>query len=105
MPTFFMIGRHTAENCPMLNEKSRKVALEWFSKRDGLLNKHGIKSLGSWTAMGEHLTLVVYEAPSSDAIMKLFSEPEMMAFNAIETMEVKMAISNEEVAKMLKQAK
>ena len=67
MPVFLIIGRHHAENCPMYNEKTRKVAMEYFSKEGELLKKHGIKSLGSWTAYGEHLMVTVYEAPSSNA--------------------------------------
>ena len=102
MPTFLMIGRHSAENCPMLNEKSRKVAMEWFNKRDALFKKLGIKLLGSWTVVGEHIQVGAWEAPNSDAIQKLFSEPEMMALNAIETFDVKMAYTTEEVMKLLK---
>ena len=47
----------------------------------------------------------MYEAPSSDALLKFIMEPECAAVSAFETVEVKMAISNEEIARMLKQAK
>ena len=105
MPLFLIFGRHHAESCPANNEKTRKVAMEYFSKEKALLKKHGIKSLGSWTVIGEHLMVMVLEAPSSDAILKFMMEPELMAISASETMEVKMAVSNEEIAKMLKLAK
>ena len=70
-------------------------------KRDGLLKKHRVKELGSWTALGEHLAVIVYEAPSSEAFEKFCMEPEFLAVNAFETVEVKLAVSNEEIAKML----
>jgi hypothetical protein len=44
---------------------------------------------------------MVYEAPSSDVFTKFLMEPEWMPVNAFETVEVKLAISNEEVRKML----
>ena len=49
MPIFLLISRHSPENCPMFNEKARKVYMEYFSKLDGLLKKHGIKKLATCT--------------------------------------------------------
>ena len=101
MPIQIFFNKWSPENDPMFNEKARKVSMELMSKRDGLLKKHGIRELGSWTVAGEHLAVMVYEAPSSDAFSKFLMEPEFMPVNAFETIEVKLAISNEEVAKML----
>jgi uncharacterized protein with GYD domain len=101
MPIFLVFGTHHSENCPMFNEKARKVFMAYISKRDGLLKKHGVKMIGSWTVIGEHLAVWIFEAPSSDAFGKFLMEPELMAWNAFETMEVKMAISSEEVMKMM----
>jgi hypothetical protein len=89
----------------MFNEKARKVYMEYFSKLDGLSKKHGIKKLGGWTVYTEHLSVMVSEAPSLDAFQKLGMEPEVLALNAYETYEVKVALSAEEAMKMLKQAK
>lgn len=36
MPTFVLISRHSPENCPMFNEKARKVVLELAGKMDRL---------------------------------------------------------------------
>jgi uncharacterized protein with GYD domain len=85
----------------MFNEKTRKIIMEYMRKRDGLLKKYGVKELGSWTAMGEHLAVMVFEAPSLDAFEKFSMEPEFLAVHAFETVEVKLAVSNEEIAKML----
>jgi hypothetical protein len=89
----------------MFNEKARKVYMEYSSKLDGLMKKHGIKNLGGWGVYTEHLTVMVGEAPSLDAFQKLGMEPEVLAMSAYETCEVKLASSMEEAAKMLRQAK
>lgn len=105
MPIFLMISRHSPENCPMFNEKARKVYMEYMSKLDGLLKKHGIKMLGSWTVYTEHLSVIVFDAPSLDAMNKCASDPTIMALSAFETYEVKAALSMEEAVKMLQRAK
>ncbi len=105
MPIFLLISRHSPESCPLFNEKARKVYMEYFSKLDGLLKKHGIKSLANCTVPSEHLSVVVFEAPSVEAFNKLGMEPEILAISAYETYEVKSAVGGEEVVKMLRQAK
>jgi hypothetical protein len=105
MPIFLLISRHSPENCPMFNEKARKVYMEYFSKLDGLSKKHGIKNLGGWSVYTEHLSVYVCEAPSLDVFNKLGMEPEVLALSAYETYEVKLALSMEEAMKMLRQAK
>lgn len=99
---FLLIGKHSPENCPAKNEKARKVWIEYFSKLDGVLKKHGMKMLGNWAAPTEHLSIAVLEAPSLEAFQKLDMEPEAMAFSAYETYEVKSALGMEEVVKRLK---
>lgn len=105
MPKFLLISRHSPENCPMFNEKARKVFMEYVSKLDGILKKHGMKMLGNWTVPTEHLSVLVFEAPSSEAFEKCGMEPEVLALSAYETYEVKSALGMEEAMKMLRQAK
>jgi hypothetical protein len=102
MPTFVMISRHSPENCPNVNEKVRKVWLEFFNKVDGLMKKHGIKNIGSWTVGNEHLTVMVMDAPSLEVFERCMMEPEVIAFGASETTELKRAWNAEEVMKFLK---
>jgi len=66
------------------------------------LKKHGIKLLGSWNVYNEHLSLMVFEAPSLDAFQKCAMEPASVALSAYEIYEVKLASSMEEAMKMLK---
>lgn len=94
MPTQIVFMRFSPENDPMFNEKSRKALIEYMSKREALLKKHGVKSLGSWTVPGEHLTISVLEG-SLDAMNKLSMEPEYIALNAYSTIEMKVALEEE----------
>jgi len=105
MPIFLGISRRSPENCPMFNEKARKVWMEYLSKIDGISKKHGVKMLGGWHVVSEHLNVGVVEAPSLEAFQKVSMEPEIMAFGAYETSEAKSAVSMEELGKMLRQAK
>ena len=89
----------------MFNEKARKVSLQLVNKMEGLLKKHGVKMVGLWQVPTEHLIFEVYEAPSLEAFQKLGREPEIQAWYAYNTTEMKIALSAEEAAQMLLQAK
>jgi len=105
MAIFFMVSRHSPENCPMFNEKARKLWLEYANKSEELLKKHGGKSLGAWVVPTEHLSYWVFEVPSLDAYQKLGMEPLILELSKYETYEIKFAYSMEEVTQMLQQAK
>jgi hypothetical protein len=105
MPIFILISKHSPENCPMFNAKTRKIMMETNEKSDGLMKKHGVKLLGEWTVPNEHLDFGVYEAPNLDAFMKLGMEPAIMALSEFLTYEIKIAMSSEEVEQMLKHAR
>jgi hypothetical protein len=100
-----LISKHSSENCPMFNEKARKMYMEYLSKRDGLLKKHGIKMLGWWNAHLEHLIISVLDIPSLEAFQKFTMEPEFLALTAYATYELKMVNTLVEVEKMLKKTK
>lgn len=102
MPTFLIISRHSPENCPMNNEKMKTLTLELPSKLGGLEKKHGIKRVGVWTVIPEHLLVWVYEAPTSEALQEFSMEPEMVKWMSWNTSEIKLAMSLEESMKLLK---
>jgi hypothetical protein len=102
MPIFLIISSHSPENCPMNNEKMKRLMLELPDKLGGLENKHGIKRVGVWTVIPEHLFVWVYEAPSSEVLQKFSMEPEMAKWMAWNTSEIKLAMSLEESMKLLK---
>ena len=105
MPTFLLVSKHSPENCPMFNEKAMKAYAEYMKKRDRLLKKHGIKMIGWWNVHLEHLIVSVLEMPNSEAFQKFSMEPEFMGLTAFATYELKMAVTLEEVQKMLPKAK
>jgi hypothetical protein len=102
MPTFLIISRHSPENCPLNNEKMKRMTLELPHKLGELEMKHGIRRVGVWTVIPEHLLVWVYEAPSSEALQKFSMEHEMVEWMAWNTSEIKLAMSLEESIKLLK---
>jgi hypothetical protein len=105
MPTFLVIEKHTAADCPVNNEKTRKITIESASKLDELAKKHGVKSVGSWTIHLEHLRVYVCEAPSFEAFQEFLREPAISSWTNYATSEVKAALTLEETMQLIKQAK
>ena len=85
----------------MNNEKMKAMTLALPAKLVGLEKKHGVKRVGAWTVVPEHLLVWVYEAPSSDALQEFSMEPEMVKWMAWNTSEIKLAMSLEESMKLL----
>jgi hypothetical protein len=102
MVIFLIISRHSAENCPLNNEKMKAMTLELPDKLIGLEKKHGVKRVGAWTVIQEHLLVWVYEAPSSEALQNFSMEPEIVRWMAWNTSEIKLAMSLEESMKLLR---
>jgi hypothetical protein len=99
---FLQIAKHTAESCPMHNEKVKKINVDLMAKMDQLLKKHGIKMVGGWAATPEHLFVGVYDAPSMEAMLKFSMEPEAMAWMCYNTTETKPVMTLEETMKLVK---
>ena len=78
------------------------MTLELPGKLGELEKKHGVRRVGAWTVVPEHLLIWVYEAPSADALQKFSMEPEMVKWMAWNTSEIKLAMSLEESLKLLK---
>lgn len=74
------ISRHSPESCAMFHEEARNVMVTLVMKMDELLDKHGVKMVGSWTNVPNHTIYAVFDAPSMEDYMKLVNEPEMMAW-------------------------
>lgn len=105
MPTFLLIERHPAADCPVNNERTRKIAIEAASKLEELAKKYGVKFVGQWTVHSEHLSVIVWEAPSFEAFYKLGMEPAIANWSNLTTIEIKVATTLEETMQLLKQAK
>lgn len=101
MPTFLIISRHSPENCPINNEKMKKLTLELPEKLGELEEKHGLKRAGVWTVIPEHLTVWVYEAANSESLQEFSMEPDMIKWMAWNVNEIKLAVTLEENIRLL----
>ena len=99
---FLQTSRHSPESCPMHNEKVKKASVDLMARMDQLVKKHGIKVVGGWHSPPDHSTVVVYDAPSMEAILKFSMEPEVMAWSSYHTTETKPVMTLEESMKLLK---
>jgi uncharacterized protein with GYD domain len=96
MVTFLTISRHTPADCAAHNEAAAKAFGEWMSTHEALEAKHGIKMVGTWVVHGEHLTVQVFEAPNSEAMIAYSVEPVMVKMMNFNTVEAKIAMTIEE---------
>jgi len=103
MPTFVVISKHSPENCPIFNAKSKKAHLAYMGKLDAWSKKYGVKLLAAASVPNEHLSVAIYEAKSMEAFEKAGTEPEIMALGAYSTLEIKTALNMEETKKMLEE--
>ena len=99
---FLQISRHSIESCPRHNEKVKKVFDDSTAKMESLLQKHGIKMVGAWAAVMEHLFVAVYDAPSMDALLRFSMEPEMMDFSIYNETQLQPIVTIQEAMKMMK---
>ena len=102
MPLFLQTATHSTESCPMHNEKAKKVFSDFMNKMGKLTKKHGIKVVGAWASMPEHLTVVVYDVPNAGAMLKFSMEPIVMEWLSYHTTENRPVKAVEEVMKLLK---
>jgi hypothetical protein len=100
MPLFLQFLQHSPENCPLNNEKVRKIGLTFMSKHDQLLKKHGIKTVGAWHSAEDHVYVIVSDVPNIEAWQKFMMEPEVLNFMAYHTGHTRLVTTMDETAKM-----
>lgn len=86
----------------MHNEKTKKVFQDFMSRMGPLTKKHGIKVVGSWASMPEHLTVTIYDAPNPEAMLQFAAEPEVMEWLSYQTTENRPVRTMEEAMKFVK---
>jgi hypothetical protein len=95
MVTFLAISRHAPADCAARNEAAAEVFNEWVNMHAELEAKHGVKLVGTWDVHAEHLTVQVFEAPNSEAMIALSMEPVMLKQLHFNTCEIKIATTIE----------
>ena len=100
---FLQISTHPPESCPMHNEKIMKIYKALMAKPDSYWKKkYGVKMIGGWTALPQHLQVMVFEAPNMEAMQKAGMEPEMMAWFGYNTTQLMPVMTLEEANKLMK---
>lgn len=99
---FLQISRHSPESCPLHHEKAKKAMMDLTAKMEKLMKKYGIKMIGNWVAIPQHLIVMVCDAPNMEALLHLSMEPEAMAWISYNTTETMPVMTIEEVMKLLK---
>ncbi len=102
MSQFLIVARHSPENCPIANERAKRVSIEAMDKLPELAKKDGVKVLNMWSDVPGHTMYQFFDAPSSEALQKLYMEPEVMRLGAFNTVEIKPILSAEDSMKLLK---
>ena len=104
MPTFMLMSRHTAADCPLNNPEHLKVAAEGWPQMETLAKKHGVKIIGTWTAHLGYLVVQVVEAPNFEAYMAMWMEPQLQTMLHASMNEITPMLTHPEIEQLLKQS-
>ena len=79
MATFLIVSRHSPENCPINNEKMKKITLELPEKLDALEKKHGVRLFTMWGLFDDREKgfMIDHGAGNETSIM-LAEKPELV---------------------------
>jgi len=97
---FLQISKHAPESCPIHNEKHKKATMDLMANLDKLQKKYGVKEIGSWLSMPNHLNVSVYDAPNMEAIIKFSMDPVVVAWLAYNDSETFPVTTAEEAVKI-----
>jgi hypothetical protein len=84
---FLQTARHTPESCPQHNMEARKVYNQFYAKLNELMQKNGVKMVGGWVSMPEHLIVFVYDVQDPVGMIRFMQEPEMVAWQSYQVVE------------------
>jgi hypothetical protein len=98
---FVQIAKHSPESCPTHHELAKKSFLDFSASLETLTEKYGIKVVGGWASTPEHMTIMVYDVPNPDVMVKFMREPPIMAWQQYQTITNRPVLSFEEVMKLL----
>jgi hypothetical protein len=93
------ISKHSPDQCPAYNAKSRAIFLDVMKKDESLAAKHQVKIIGVWVDSPGHTAFSVYDTPNMENLMDYLTEPEMMSVESFQTSEIKPLENAREIAK------
>ncbi|MCG7840795.1 MAG: hypothetical protein MIO87_02670 [Methanomassiliicoccales archaeon] len=85
------VAKHSPESCPEYSDTYRAATLKWFETAEANCAKFGVKMIGFWNDHPTHISFMLFEAPSMEAMLGLSMTPEtmaMMSFQKIRTFPV-----------------
>lgn len=80
MPTYIAELWHGPEMSPLSNPQSRAFASRAHQLMPGLMAQKGITRLGDWHLDPEHRAILIFEAPSVEAVRDLLYEAGFMSY-------------------------
>lgn len=102
MVLFLQTSKHSPDSCPIHNKTVNKIFKNYNAKLGALLKKHGMKMVGGWVLMPEHTTVMIFDVPDPNAMIKFMGEPEFMAWQSYQIVKTRPVATWEEVMKKLK---
>jgi len=100
---FLMTARHSPESCPQHNAEARKVYNQFYAKLNDLMQKNGVKMVGGWVSMPEHLVVFVFDVQDSAGMIGFMREPDMVAWQSFHVVENRPVRMFDEAMALLKQ--
>lgn len=84
---FLTTARHTPESCPQHNEAARNAYNQFYAKLNELMQKNGIKMVGGWVSLPEHLIVFVFDVADPATMIGFMREPEMVEWASYQVLE------------------
>ena len=81
---YVALARHSPESCPGSNAKVRKHVEQSMGKIEEMGKKHRVMLKSSHILMSSHLSILILEAPSVEAVEKFLTDGGFVQWNNTE---------------------
>ena len=80
---FVLLGVHSPEVCPTSNAKTRDLMLQTAPEIPGIAERTGVKIVAGPYVNREHMTVIVVEADTADAVDRFLVETRLHQWNSV----------------------
>jgi hypothetical protein len=80
---FVLLAEHSAEVCPTSNAKTRDLLLQTGPEIPGVAERTGVNIVAGPYVNREHITVVVVEADTADAVDRFLVESRLHQWNSV----------------------
>ncbi len=81
---YVALMRHSPESCPASNAKVRERVEQAMGGMEAAGKKHQVKLKSSHVKLAGHLVVLIFEAPSIEAVQNFLIEGGMVQWNDVE---------------------